>query len=264
MGDQPPRVLGEHAQQIELDRRQVNLLAVFGAPRDPPGRPPGRRPARPRSPSVVVRAPENCTQPGEQLLSAEWLGDVVVGAGVERPDLLALVADRREHDDRHLAPAPDLLADVDAAPSGRTRSSTIASGGRTETASSASCLVLRRLDVVAGSARITFSPRTICGSSSTTSTCGPSASCQTPAGRRAGTRRRTRSRRPVSLWSPIRAAVRLDEALGRSPGPGRSRRRGRRARGRRARRSAPRSERGMPSPSVDRPVRSPVRRRRRR
>ena len=37
-------------------------------------------------------------QPGQQLVDPERLRHVVVGAGVERGDLLALVADRREHD----------------------------------------------------------------------------------------------------------------------------------------------------------------------
>ena len=48
-------------------------------------------------------------QPGQQLVGAERLGHVVVGAGVERSHLLALVADRREHQDRQPAPAPHLL-----------------------------------------------------------------------------------------------------------------------------------------------------------
>ena len=42
----------------------------------------------------------------QQLAHAEGLGHVVVGAGVERGDLVALLAARGEHDDRHLAPLP--------------------------------------------------------------------------------------------------------------------------------------------------------------
>ena len=40
-------------------------------------------------------------QAGHQLVGAERLGDIVVGAGVERGDLGRLVAAARQHDDRH-------------------------------------------------------------------------------------------------------------------------------------------------------------------
>ena len=52
----------------------------------------------------------------QQLAGAEGLGQVVVGAGVERGDLVALLAARRQHDDRHVRPlaqAPDHLQAVD-------------------------------------------------------------------------------------------------------------------------------------------------------
>ena len=49
------------------------------------------------------RPPQRGAQAGEQLVHAERLGDVVVGAGVERGDLVALAVAHREHDDRHRA-----------------------------------------------------------------------------------------------------------------------------------------------------------------
>ena len=53
-------------------------------------------------------------KPGEQLLAAEWLREVIVGAGVEGAQLLALLTDRRHDQDRQLAAPPHLLADLDA------------------------------------------------------------------------------------------------------------------------------------------------------
>ena len=53
---------------------------------------------------------------------AERLGDVVVGAGVERGDLLPLVPDCREHDHRRRAPRAQLPATSVPTPSGSTRS----------------------------------------------------------------------------------------------------------------------------------------------
>ena len=53
-------------------------------------------------------------QPRQQLLGPERLGHIVVGSGVECPYLLTLVADGGQNQNRQRAPAPDLLADVDA------------------------------------------------------------------------------------------------------------------------------------------------------
>ena len=90
------------------------------------------RPARPRrvtarfsrsttsSPSSITGSPDGAVaakhgaQAREQLVDPDRLRDVVVGARVERRDLLALLADRREHDHRRRAPLPQLAADVDA------------------------------------------------------------------------------------------------------------------------------------------------------
>ena len=60
-------------------------------------------------------AAQACAQPGQQLVDPDRLGDVIVGAGVERRDLLALVADRREDDHRRAAPRAQLAAHVGAA-----------------------------------------------------------------------------------------------------------------------------------------------------
>ena len=54
-------------------------------------------------PASGAAAPQHRAQAREQLVDAERLRHVVVRAGVERGDLLALLADRREHDHRRVA-----------------------------------------------------------------------------------------------------------------------------------------------------------------
>ena len=51
---------------------------------------------------------------GQQLADPERLGQVVVGAGVERADLVLLLADRRDQQDRRAQPVAQLPADVGA------------------------------------------------------------------------------------------------------------------------------------------------------
>ena len=58
--------------------------------------------------SAPPSPPQRRPQARDQLLRAEGLGHVVVGAGLERAHLLRLLADRREDEDRHLAPGAEL------------------------------------------------------------------------------------------------------------------------------------------------------------
>ena len=112
MGHQQAAVGGERAQQRELDRRQVDLLAVErdrvrGEIDDEPvGLDPrlGRR---------AAGAPEDRLHARHELAGRERLRHVVVGAVLERLDLRLLVGDGREHDDRQLAPRAQLAADLD-------------------------------------------------------------------------------------------------------------------------------------------------------
>jgi len=46
--------------------------------------------------------------PRHQFLRAEWLGHVVIGAGIQRPHFLVLARAHGQHDHRHLAPLPQL------------------------------------------------------------------------------------------------------------------------------------------------------------
>ena len=63
-------------------------------------------------------AAERGAEPGEELVHAEGLGDVVVGAGVEGGDLVAFGAAGRQDDDRHGGPAAEAADDVEAAHAG--------------------------------------------------------------------------------------------------------------------------------------------------
>jgi hypothetical protein len=49
----------------------------------------------------------------EQFVHAEWLGEVVVGSGVERLDLVVFAPARRDHDDRYSAKPAQLFREVD-------------------------------------------------------------------------------------------------------------------------------------------------------
>ena len=58
--------------------------------------------------------PERHTDAREELARAEGLAQVVVGAAVERGDLVALLAARRQHDDRDGAPLADAPDDFES------------------------------------------------------------------------------------------------------------------------------------------------------
>ena len=62
-----------------------------------------------REHGAAHRGPE----PGEELVHAEGLGQVVVGAEVECLDLGGLRSPCRQHDDRHRRPAPEAANDVE-------------------------------------------------------------------------------------------------------------------------------------------------------
>ena len=61
-----------------------------------------------------VGAPQRGLQARDELARAERLGHVVVGAGLQRAHLLVLLADRAQHQDRHLRPLAQRARDVDA------------------------------------------------------------------------------------------------------------------------------------------------------
>ena len=65
------------------------------------------------------RPSQRGAQPGEELVHAERLRHVVVGARVERRDLVPLALPHREHDDRNLRPAAQTLDHLDAVDPGQ-------------------------------------------------------------------------------------------------------------------------------------------------
>ena len=73
-----------------------------------------------RSPISIDRlargghAAQACAQPGQELVDPDRLRHVIVGPGVERRNLLVLVADRGEDDHRRAAPRSELAAHVGA------------------------------------------------------------------------------------------------------------------------------------------------------
>ena len=114
-----PALRAKHAEEIELLARQLDRRiaeAHFVA-----GEIDGERRRRRSSPARRVRpcAPpvrSERADPRQQFGDAERLDDVVVGAGIERGDLLDLRLPHRKDQDRHARPfadAPDDLLAVE-------------------------------------------------------------------------------------------------------------------------------------------------------
>ena len=67
------------------------------------------------------RAALGRAQTREQLSHPEGFGDVVVGPGIERVDLLGLLLARRQHDDRDGGPRPKAADHLDTVDAGQAR-----------------------------------------------------------------------------------------------------------------------------------------------
>ena len=109
-------MLDQEAQQAEFGRPQMHRLALAGHPM-------GREIHRHVAVGQLVggerraRAAQHGIEPRGELGRRERLGDVIVGAGVQRADLVAFLAARRQHDDGQVAGvgvAAELAADLDA------------------------------------------------------------------------------------------------------------------------------------------------------
>ena len=251
---QPAAVAQQRAQQVELDRRQVDLLAVRGAPvraGEVDLEPVGARSTG--SSACGAGAAQRPPAGARQLARAERLGHVVVGAGLERADLVRPPRrPRRARGSASSLHSRSARQTSTPSPSGSTRSR-IAASGRPQRARRRA--PPRRSPPAAPRSRPRAarpcSARTMCGSSSQTRTRGP------PSRRR--DRRRTGSSGqrdhearalPRQRLRPHLAAVGLDEALRRSPARARSRcaRGADPARDRTARRSASARSARIPGP----------------
>lgn len=118
-------VMRQQAQELVLNRRQVQLLAIH---RGNAGikidmqlagieRALGGNTARLR----IRKAPERRANAREQLLDRKRLGQVIVGASIERTNLVRILAARRDHDDRHARPCAHRLHHLDAVHIGQTQ-----------------------------------------------------------------------------------------------------------------------------------------------
>ena len=100
------------------------------------------------------RPAQRGAQAREQLADRERLRHVVVGARVERGDLLVLVADRRDDDDRRLAPRAQLAAHLGAGAVGQQQVEDDRVGRLQRRGAERLLGGRRRVDVVAGAAQV--------------------------------------------------------------------------------------------------------------
>ena len=118
-------VMGQQAQQLVLDRRQVQLLAIHrgdaGIKIDMQFTGIERALGRTHANLRIREAPERRANTREQLLDRKRLGQIVVGAGIERANLVRVLAARRDHDDRHARPCAHRLHHLDAVHIGQTQ-----------------------------------------------------------------------------------------------------------------------------------------------
>ena len=105
----------QQRQQLELLRRQANLLAgahdaaAVVVDREIAGR------ICPDASTVrAVPSAQRDANPRQQLLGTERFRDVVIGAEIERADLVCFATARRQHDDRHRRRLADARADFGA------------------------------------------------------------------------------------------------------------------------------------------------------
>ena len=97
---------------VERPRRRSGPRAPRGPAATPPTSSTSAAFGRPAGP------PEHGADAGQQLVRAERLGQVVVGAGVEPGDPVDLRGPGREHDDRDLALAADQAEQLEAVEAG--------------------------------------------------------------------------------------------------------------------------------------------------
>src|SRR5262249_17493593 len=106
----------QHLQHLPFGTGQVyGLPRVVGGVRGVRGQVDGV-PADPGGRCGLGRVPAagDGADAGEELVDAEGLGGVGVGAGVERVDLVAAAGTPGQHDDRHRGPAAQSADDVNA------------------------------------------------------------------------------------------------------------------------------------------------------
>ena len=109
-----PRVLGQHGQQVELGAGEADRLSgagnavaveidlqIAGAYES-------------RLVDAAPHAAQHCSHAGHKLTRREGLGDIVVRAQLQADEAVGLFDAGGEHNDRHVRPAPQRAADVQA------------------------------------------------------------------------------------------------------------------------------------------------------
>jgi hypothetical protein len=111
----PADVLRQEREESELERREVNR--AFGDRHltareiDPEGA--DLQDGGVRA-SILLRLPKNQMHASEKVAHLEWLGHIVVSAGIYRINLMRFETASGDDDDWHMRPRADLLRQLDA------------------------------------------------------------------------------------------------------------------------------------------------------
>ena len=118
MGEDLPGVFGQQTQQLVFDGGQMDfLLPPIGAAA---GVVNFQRAVLVDAGllvgflGVIADPPQGDPKPGQQLLHGEGLGEIVIGAGVQGGDLVAVLAAGGDDNDGQIAPGADFLNEGDA------------------------------------------------------------------------------------------------------------------------------------------------------
>jgi hypothetical protein len=134
--EQLARVAQQHLEQVPFGRGEPDVLGLARSWKDaarriasrngsltddPFGRQVDHQRAEPDPGQVLggTGPPDRRPHPGQQFFDAERLGDVVIGAGVERFHLVHTVGPAGQHDDRSLGPAAQPLDHLHSAQVGQ-------------------------------------------------------------------------------------------------------------------------------------------------
>ena len=118
-------VVRQQAQQLVLDGRQVQFLAIHrgdaGVKVDKQLAGVERALGYHAAGLRIRKAPERGADARQQFIDRKRLGQVVVGTGIERANLVRILAARRDHDNRHGRPRAHRLDHLDAIHIGQTQ-----------------------------------------------------------------------------------------------------------------------------------------------
>src|SRR5262245_20875091 len=114
VGEEPPFVPGKERKELEFVRRQLHRR--FAPENGTFVEIDSKLSYLDDRPIGLAAPPEGGAESGEELVDGEGLRHIVVRTGVQSLDLLVLVTDDREEEDRDLRPSPQLPTNVYPAP----------------------------------------------------------------------------------------------------------------------------------------------------